>query len=770
MSGPDPDPKGAAPPEQRPAPKEAEPGRDAPPPKQQDGTPQQTEPEPEPDPFAQAGQSPLGETADTGGLGTAHAARENFAARTVQRAITVDGDNQYYEGNLFLTQQFGPGTGAVVVDGPVPREELDRLAETYLEVPGYQRMKDVLRERGLLALCGEPGSGRSATALALLAELTGNRVVRLDTDTALHQLTDEVFEEGHGYVLEVAAAAERPTGSNVTEPPDARKADADALNRLHLDRLSAQLCGRKAYGVLLVGGGAPAARLLRGRYGMPCTPPPPREVLHRHLRVLLTDAPAGAVDEALAQGDRVDVGEALGLDELLPGEAARLAELLARRRRGLLSDEQLLDLCATFARAQVRDWFAGADRPGTLPEALPAVVTAAFRIAVAVFNGSAYSLAAETAEQLALEMAGTLDPDVPVGRRLFLVHAEDRPATARSVLTDGELDFGDTRVPARLIRFRGARLAPAVLHEVWHGYHNVRGPVVRWLRALCADPRPELWVRASVAGGVLCSWDWGHGYGALVLPMAGSDTVGLRMAAATVLAEAAREPSVQPAVSGLLRQWAKGEHGALRATAVFTHGYGMAAGSVSGSLDELGRLARREEGARELPAVAHSVTRLLAGPEPETVVHRLGGWLRSDRQRPADVVLLTVINALRIRTTQLWGLRAVPELEPYASVPLLAARVAAAPRLAERLADLVWRALATARSGAAVLEALGGWMRQAAGDEEQMRTLCGFLPLLAEDRRDRDRLRHLLTRLVRDVDEPLDKSAARRMWDAVEDT
>ena len=31
-----------------------------------------------------------------------------------------------------------------------------------------------------------------------------------------------------------------------------------------------------------------------------------------------------------------------------------------------------------------------------------------------------------------------------------------------------------------------------------------------------------------------------------------------------------------------------------------------------------------------------------------------------------------------------------------------------------------------------------------------------------------DRLRHLLHRLVREVDEPLDKEAARRMWDAVE--
>ncbi|MFH8839633.1 hypothetical protein [Streptomyces sp. NPDC017868] len=42
-----------------------------------------------------------------------------------------------------------------------------------------------------------------------------------------------------------------------------------------------------------------------------------------------------------------------------------------------------------------------------------------------------------------------------------------------------------------------------------------------------------------------------------------------------------------------------------------------------------------------------------------------------------------------------------------------------------------------------------------------------FLPLLAVDRRDRDRLGGLLNELVRERDRPLDRSAARRMRDAV---
>ncbi|CAM5391376.1 hypothetical protein [Streptomyces narbonensis] len=40
--------------------------------------------------------------------------------------------------------------------------------------------------------------------------------------------------------------------------------------------------------------------------------------------------------------------------------------------------------------------------------------------------------------------------------------------------------------------------------------------MARWLRALCDDPRAEVWVRASVAAGVLCSWDWIHGFRELI--------------------------------------------------------------------------------------------------------------------------------------------------------------------------------------------------------------------------------------------------------------
>ncbi|WP_240140171.1 hypothetical protein [Streptomyces sp. MUM 178J] len=732
--------------------------------------------QPEPDPFQQAVRSRPGGAGGTGGAGTAHAARRTFAqARDVGCRVDIGGDGQIFEGNYFINQ-FARDAAPALVHGAVPHEALRDLDAVYCEVTGYQRMKQLLRADGLLVLCGEPGSGRKATALALLSELADHRVTRLDPSCRLHRIDDHMLESGAGHLLELPPDGDWSSDEAEHTPERGGRSGEDhsgppgpaRLSELHLDRFSTQLRASRAYGVVLVESGDLADRLLRGRYGVYCPPAPAAEVLGRHLRMLLKDEPDGALQHALETAARDDVRAALGLDELRPREAARLAGLLARREKDELTHEQLLGECAAFVRAQTRSWFAGADRPGTVPEALPALSAAAFRIAVAAFNGSAYSLTSEAAELLAWELSVTLHPGEAVGRRLFGTHAEIRPMVARAVLEDGELDLGDAAVPVTAIRFQGEGLATAVLREVWHGYHNARGPMARWLRMLCDDPRPQVWVRAAIAAGVLCSWDWIHGYGELIRPMALTDSPTTRMAAATALAEAARDSAVQPAVKALLKQWAQSDDEALLTTAVMAHGYGLPAGSVRASLDALAKAVRSDEDGAALAAASFSVVRLLASDEPETVVRRLGAWLRDGRRELANLVLLSVIGAVDVRTTYLWGLTDVPALEPHRSRPLLTALLAARPELTEPLAALVRRTLSVARSGEAALEAFGGLLRRAAEDDEvALEAVCGLLPLLGAQRRDRDRLRGLLEELVKDRDDPMDKSAAGRMWDAV---
>ncbi|MFH8343970.1 hypothetical protein [Streptomyces sp. NPDC018045] len=716
--------------------------------------------------------SPLGGAGEAGGARTAREARTN---------LHIEGDNQIYDGNTFHQTQVRIGSdyqthiriGAddVFVDGPVPAEELDRLGRVYCRAPGYDAMKTRLRRTHLLALCGEHGTGRTSTGLALLRDVATG-VSRLDPATALDSVDQEKFEAGRGYLLEL------PAEDAGAVPAASAGADKDAGNGhgagprpsdLHLDRLSALLAGRGAYGVLVVGAGDFADRLVRGRYGVQCAPPTADEVLERHVADLLADAPADLLQRARTTARRPDVEQALGLGDLRPGEAARLAGHLAAHARGETDDTRLLHECAAFAPRQAREWFAGADRPGTLPEALPALRAAALRLSLAVFNGSAESLVTEAGELLAWELAVTLDPQYAPGRPLFTAQTQTRLAASRAVPDQGVEDLGDAAIPVRVTRFQGRRLASAVLDEAWDGYHNVRGPLTRWLRSLCDDQRPQVWVSAAIVAGSLCSRDYLYGLSELLLPLARADRPVQQMAAATALSEAARNPQVRPAVRGLLRDWARGDNRSACEIAAFAHGYGMVAGSVAASLDELARIGCREDGGKPADAASYSVVRLLAGPEPEVVLRRLARWLGDPRQIRQDLALLVVMRALATRTSHLWGLRRdSPVLESYGSWPLAAALVAAHPDRAPWLADLVHSTLNTARAGAAAQEEMGGWMRRAAKDPRQLDVLCAFLPRLVAGRRDRDRLLLLVNRLERDGDEPLAPRAAARMRAALE--
>ncbi|MFV2120419.1 hypothetical protein ACE14D_19060, partial [Streptomyces sp. Act-28] len=219
----------------------------------------------------------------------------------------------------------------------------------------------------------------------------------------------------------------------------------------------------------------------------------------------------------------------------------------------------------------------------------------------------------------------------------------------------------------------------------------------------------------------------------------------------------------------VVREWARSGDTALVDTAVLAHGYALPAGSVRSSLDALGAVVRSDDDADAdvLATASFSVMRLLASADPETVTHRLGHWLGDGRRALADLVLLTAIGTLTMRTTHLWGLTEVPHLESHGARPLLLALLATRPGLTPPLAALVRAALGTPRSGESALEGRASLLRRAARDPETLRLVCGLLPLLAATPRDRDRLRGLLTGLVRDRDKPLDKAAAGLMWDAV---
>jgi hypothetical protein len=631
------------------------------------------------------------------------------------------------------------GQQSRLLAGPLPEDELRRLRRVFQEPAGYGALREQLLGGRLLVLCGQPGSGRMYTALSLLDDLTRGQVSRLDPGSDLAGLDDTQIAEGHGYALEPAAAG----------LPD----------ETGLDRLCAVLTGRGAYAVLLAAP-EPGDVLSRGgRYYRSHAPAAAGDVLQGHL----TDELAGDPPSLLAEADAVASGpavvEALGLDELRPAEAARFAKLVTRRVRGELTEDELLVECRGFAGAQAADWFAG----GTRSETPQRLRDAAYRIAVAVLGGASLSSVAEAAELLAWELAVTVEPESVPGRPLFSDGLDARLMSARAVPEMGVEQVGDEDVPVRTVRFRGDALAAAVLQHLWDHRHNVRGPVLRWLAALCEDPRPQVWVRAAVAAGELCRLDCSHTVQELVQPMAMADQARRRLFAATVLDVAAVSPEVGSAVRTLVAHWGREGDANQRWTAAAVVGRGRATRTVRESLDLLGGIGVWEDGRLRISASVN-VAHLIGASCDLDTLRRIRGWLTDKRQPQQDLGLQSTVFVASTTVDTLWN--AHPDLDGYEDWPRQPALAAVHPEWAPELAGLLWTALQTGRSYEAALDSVSGWIRQSA-DQPWAEGLATFLPLLVHGPDDRNRLLSLIKELSEDPDHPLEEEQVRRMWGAV---
>ncbi|MFH8374698.1 hypothetical protein ACH4A7_14345 [Streptomyces cyaneofuscatus] len=710
-------------------------------------------------------------------------------------------------------------SGVAMRGGPVPEEELRRLRRAHVEPAGYVRLRRALESRRLLVLGGAPGTGRTSTALALLDEVTrdgtgdGGRVRRVDPHQGegVRGLVGEVNggeggeRRGTGYLLELAL--DRPG----TLPPD----------EMDLDQLASTLAEGDAYAVVVVSVGSAANPLLAGRYGMVCPPAPSRELVTVRLRERLEEArgdaegarsPTGTRDGAESArpstGDRggaerggpsagvrggaegarslehaarlaedPEVTEAVGLDDLRPAEAELLASLLAEHLLGSLTREELLAGCRSIAAVQAHEWFAGVDRALAAPpsgdgrtpvrSATAALFhPVAFRIALAVLGGGSHSAVSAAAHLLTWELSVQSDPDSTPSRPLFCDDPESDRALSRARSDDGAIDVAGAEVTGRLIFYRGSALPAAVLAEIWDRHFPVRAPVVRWLRLLADDPRPQVSVRAAVAAGELSVRDFEYGFGELVRPLAEASSPRRRVFAATALDQVAGHASHRKAVRKVVDDWSRYGTASLRWTAAMTLGHGRAADSVDAALDALARIGVRDQG-RQLAVASLNVVRLLTLPECATVLRRLGQWAEHRREEYQDLALVTIV---RLATT---GVDEVLDDEPGTPLgdrgdwPLLLALAATRPELTGTLADLLWTALNTARSRDVAFDALETLLRSASRGEGGDRTrpgLAALLPALTSDEHDRQQLEWLLRRMMRDQDRPLTTEQASALW------
>ncbi|HEY5834183.1 hypothetical protein, partial [Streptomyces sp.] len=687
--------------------------------------------------FGAAGADPAAKEGRTAASGAAaRIARESRAAFSLHDAST------YIGGSIgSVNFQLGGGFQGLLA-GPLPAEELQRLRRRFTEPPRYAEFKRRLREDRLLVLSGQPGTGRMFTALSLLDDLGRGKVSRLDPGSDLTTLGADgnSLAEGHGYAL---------------EPADGRLPD-----ELHLDRLGRLLADRGSYAVLLAVPDPGAPGWHHTRYYRAHEPADPDAVLDGHLDAELDGRPAGVKEAALRLAVRPDVRAALGLESLLPAEAARFARLLARHVTGGLAEDRLLAECRGFAVEQVRQWFAG----GAQAESLPALRDAAYRIALAVFGQSSFSVVAEAAELLAWELAVTIEPERVTGRPLLSDGLEARLASARATVEARRQPVvAGQDIPVRTVRFRGERLAPALLAHLWEHHHNMRGPVLRWLDSLCQDRREDVWTRAAVAAGELCRHDCAHTLSELLVPMAEAEQARRGVFVATALESVLTDPQVGAALRSLVSGWADGSDVNLRWTAAAVLSRGTATATVAEALGRLGRIGTWEEG-RLRAVAAESVVHLAgagAGREP---LARIRGWLGDNRRLHQDLGLVATVLLADFLVEHLWN--PAPALAGRERWPLPLAIAAAHPERAAEIAGLIWTALNTSRSYRTALDAVAGWLRACRGkpwEEELLR----FLPLLALTPDDRQRLLSLIKELSEDPDDPLGQEQTRRLRQAV---
>ncbi|ANZ15380.1 hypothetical protein ACH4YO_00115 [Streptomyces noursei] len=681
--------------------------------------------------------------------------------------------------------------------GPVPEEELRRLRRVHVEPEGYLALRNALRARRLLVLGAAPGTGRTSTALALLDEVTAlaascagaesparPRVLRVDPNGGVRGLAaslgdapgGEATEErpATGYLLELALTQ---PGS---PPPDA----------MDLDALAAALDKCQGFAVIVVPVGSAANPLLAGRYGMLCLPVPTKELLTTRLRERLEEhvAEAGGdapddvhrVADLLSQAEelagREDVRDAVGLKDLRPAEAELLASLLAGHLLEDVSYEELLTGCRSLAAAQAQEWFVGVDRVPATPSAEGSAVArpgtaalfhpVAFRIALAVLGGASHSAVAAAAHLLTWELSVQSDPDSTPARPLFCDDPESDLALSRGELVDGRIEVAGTEVEAQLIWYRGSALPAAVLSEIWDRHFPVRAPVVRWLRLLADDSRPQVWMRAAVAAGELCVRDFDHGYADLIRPLAEAAIARRRIFAATMIDQAAGHASHRKAVQHLVDEWSRQGTKPLRWTAAMALGYGNAAATTEASLNALARIGGRDDG-EQLAVASLNVVRLLALRDSATVLRRLADWTHHPREAYQDLGLVTTVRFAVTRVAEVLDDEPGSPLGDRGDWPLALALAATHPELVGLMADLLWTALNTPRSQEVAMDALDTLLRSAEradGTEWTRPGLAALLPALTAEEHDRRRLDWLLRRLMNDPENPLPDAQARSLW------
>jgi hypothetical protein len=655
--------------------------------------------------------------------------------------------------------------------GTVRDDVLSWVRRRYLEVPDYLSMEEILTERRVLLLRGQPGTGRFTTGLHLLNGVAATRIFRVEGKKVVSNPEKGDFpEQNEGYVAELS----RDDGSLVTEEK--------------LDKLRAVLREQSSFCVL-ISESDPRSHDLFGGYAVAYTAPDPVLLLRKHAfeEVLADDPP----DLERRLTDLLDAGwvaKALGPCPR-PMESVRMAALLAQHARGAVTRESVEHEAAAAVGFQISEWFAPLQALPAGAEHDEALYLAAFRVALAVLNESPYHLVAAAAGKLGSMLIEASADRETRHASLFSDDPASRLPALRAKVVDGATTFGPARVPMRLLVFQDDRYPAEILRYVWENHHRMGTTITEWLGELCTDVRPLVWVRAAQAVGFLGALDFSEIFTKTIYPGVRSiaDEPEARwqrsLAAAVALDQAAQHGHLRAAIRERLRFWRR--HGGFgeRWTAAAAHGFVLGRQNIDESLEELRVLGTPSERQRPLDdddgddyalvvIAGFSIAKLFAFGTSEVVLDHLRHWIASPRTSLRSLAQSAVRQLINFYGFELdhvdiavgWDRPAVPER--MKRWPLLLSVHARSPELTEPIADLL-RQLLRREGDQVAKQFLGKWIRQSERDAELLDVLTDFLRYVVRNDGDEFRLIHLLDRLSQDWAEPLYVDVASRLREAI---
>lgn len=496
--------------------------------------------------------------------------------------------------------------------------DLDRWLSAFAPPEDQGELERLLGERPVVVVRGEPGTGRTAAALAAIRTRFG-AAGRISGRIAPARIDVTRLDDGCGYVLDATYASW-----------------AHTLEAADISSLSAKLAGQDCTIAVLIGPGTrtdPRA----DAYTVTHLPPRPWDVVRGHLRAA---SPGRSEDELAAIEKRFGAARLPERMRIL----ARAAQCYGERGEFTLDAgaiEEAARGCLIKPPEMSREDWAGCR---------------SFLIAWAILDGLPAAKICHASLEIAEEVQRVERPGRLRDERSGsggAVRAGDvvergsgeRPGLARSPLVErfdrwfsyvAEVDGTGPPSEApllRLLTFATPGFGSTLLRMLWRDHPVVRTPLLQWMRDHVRNEPTEVRDAIAKALGVFTAQDFAFVKLHRLNLWAADRSSAMHGVVADAMGEAARlEPAVRAETVAVVEKWISDGSAPHVSTATLALGTEIGAGDPDWALRMLRRVATGKVAKLE-PAVARSLRRLFVSGARRQVVAALTDWNRSAESR-----------------------------------------------------------------------------------------------------------------------------------------